>query len=595
MPEQIFTPQEVEQILGMEKSAEELYLDALEKKRDTLLAFHTMNSFRKGRSPEDMTPEEIEQYKALRDGWRSNKEKSMSVWDSLPEDKQQELTAMGSRLYDVQAKLTLLKLKEKPEPETRETTTGIPAAETGATEINTIPAQAAKESPETQAEETKKMTSEPPVVSEVEPPEKSESALELIERQSARADIKRREDINGRINEINKLLTEKYRSLREVSVIGRKPLEDEIRALENEKTRLEKELESPEGKVGKTWGDRIRNVFKRRKAEIAPVTESVTEQVETKPERTRQWTVLGWLAERGKGILSAGIWEVRQAWRFQRGTKTTARDLEAASQLIQVEDEAEGERIYNEIHDLMKENNITTVTAPEFMDIAKKVTGGKAAENNDRIKNTIKNSIDKLKEKVAKYRGQATAETVLTPENLKAVEADLRTQLNKMRDGATLKDVENFAKVMRDNMDKKWWLRYIYAPLEASLLGYLAYTYLPWSSWFRGVDIIPGGEDLPTQEAGQRYMDNNLWAESREQLKELGVNNPTNAEIQSVDSAAAQENNIRVVNPDTGQTLWPDTAGGQTKDISMMKGLIKWGAAHKTALAIKAARIVAGI
>jgi hypothetical protein len=595
MPEQIFTPQEVEQILGMEKSAEELYLDALEKKRDTLLAFHTMNSFRKGRSPEDMTPEEIEQYKALRDGWRSNKEKSMSLWDSLPEDKQQELTAMGSRLYDVQAKLTLLKLKEKPEPETRETTTGIPAAETGATEINTIPAQAAKESPETQAEETKKMTSEPPVVSEVEPPEKSESALELIERQSARADIKRREDINGRINEINKLLTEKYRSLREVSVIGRKPLEDEIRALENEKTRLEKELESPEGKVGKTWGDRIRNVFKRRKAEIAPVTESVTEQVETKPERTRQWTVLGWLAERGKGILSAGIWEVRQAWRFQRGTKTTARDLEAASQLIQVEDEAEGERIYNEIHDLMKENNITTVTAPEFMDIAKKVTGGKAAENNDRIKNTIKNSIDKLKEKVAKYRGQATAETVLTPENLKAVEADLRTQLNKMRDGATLKDVENFAKVMRDNMDKKWWLRYIYAPLEASLLGYLAYTYLPWSSWFRGVDIIPGGEDLPTQEAGQRYMDNNLWAESREQLKELGVNNPTNAEIQSVDSAAAQENNIRVVNPDTGQTLWPDTAGGQTKDISMMKGLIKWGAAHKTALAIKAARIVAGI
>jgi len=46
-----------------------------------------------------------------------------------------------------------------------------------------------------------------------------------------------------------------------------------------------------------------------------------------------------------------------------------------------------------------------------------------------------------------------------------------------------------------------------------------------------------------------------------------------------------------VVNPDTGQTLWSETAGGQTKDISMMKSLIKWGAAHKTALAIKAARL----
>ncbi len=588
MSEQL-APQEVEQILGPDKSAEELYLDALEKKRDTLLAFHAMNSFRKGRSPEDMSPEEIEQYKTLRDNWQSNEEKSISVWDALPEDKQQELAAMGGRLYDVQAKLTLLKLAEKkPEPKTDGITAEVPAVEIGTTEINTISKKPVEENSETQTEEIGKTTLEP-----TEPTEKLESAAELIERQEARADAKRREDIRSRIAEIDKLLTEKYRNLREVSVIDRSSLEEEIRTLENQKARLEKELESPEGKVGKIWGDRIRNVFKRRKEEIAPVTE----QAKTKPEGSRQWTVLGWLAERGKGILTAGIWEVRQAWRFQRGTKTTARDLEAASQLIQVEDEAEGDRIYNEIHDLMKENNITTVTAPEFLDIAKKVTGGKTAENNDRIENTIKNSITALKEKIAKYRGQATAETVLTPENLKMVEADLRMQLNKMRDGATLKDVDNFAKVMRDNMDKRWWLRYVYAPLEASLVGYLAYTYLPWSSWLRGGggDIIPSGEDLPMKEAGQRYMDNNLWEESKEQLRELGVNNPTNAEIQSVDSAAAQENNIRVVNPDTGQTLWSETAGGQTKDINMMKGLIKWGAAHKVALAIKAARVVAGV
>ena len=144
-------------------------------------------------------------------------------------------------------------------------------------------------------------------------------------------------------------------------------------------------------------------------------------------------------------------------------------------------------------------------------------------------------------------------------------------------------------------MDKKWWLRYIYAPLEASLLGYLAYSYLPWSSWLRGGNIISASEGLPTEEAGQRYMDHNLWEESKEQIKELGIDNPSNAEIQSVDSAAAQENNIRVANPDTGQTLWPETADGQTKDINMMKGLIKWGAAHKAALAIKAARIAAGM
>ena len=547
-----------EQILGTEKSAEELYLDALEKKRDTILAFQTMNSFRKGRSPEDMAPEEIEQYKSLREEWRSKKETSLGVWDTLSEDQQLELAATGGYLYNVQAELTLLKSKRGTEPETDEVTAEVPVVE-----------------------KDLKITAE-----------------ELAERQKAEADARRRKDIKGRISEIDKLLKEKYGILyNEVSVIGRSPLEEEIRSLENEKTRLEKELESPEGKVGKTWGDSIRNAFKRRKKEIVLTAEPVAGQAEPKPklksEGSRQWTALGWLAERGKGILSAGIWEVRQAWRFQKGTKLSAEDLKEASKLIQVEDEAEGDRIYNEIHDLMRENNITTVTAPEFLDIAKKVTGGKAAENSAKIDRMIEVAIEKLKEKVVKYRGQATAETVLTPENLKAVETDLRAQLNKMRDGATLKDVENFAKIMRDNMDKKWWLRYVYAPLEASLLGYLAYTYLPWSSWLRGGDIVldSGDVDLPTEEVSQRYMDHNLWQESREHLKELGVDNPTNSEIQAVDSAAAQENNIRVVNPDTGQTLWSETAGGQTKDISMMKSLIKWGAAHKTALAIKVARL----
>ena len=547
-----------EQILGTEKSAEELYLDALEKKRDTILAFQTMNSFRKGRSPEDMAPEEIEQYKSLREEWRSKKETSLGVWDTLSEDQQLELAATGGYLYNVQAELTLLKSKRGTEPETDEVTAEVPVVE-----------------------KDLKITAE-----------------ELAERQKAEADARRRKDIKGRISEIDKLLKEKYGILyNEVSVIGRSPLEEEIRSLENEKARLEKELESPEGKVGKTWGDSIRNAFKRRKKEIVLTAEPVAGQAEPKPklksEGSRQWTALGWLAERGKGILSAGIWEVRQAWRFQKGTKLSAEDLKEASKLIQVEDEAEGDRIYNEIHDLMRENNITTVTAPEFLDIAKKVTGGKAAENSAKIDRMIETAIEKLKEKVVKYRGQATAETVLTPENLKAVETDLRAQLNKMRDGATLKDVENFAKIMRDNMDKKWWLRYVYAPLEASLLGYLAYTYLPWSSWLRGGDIVldSGDVDLPTEEVSQRYMDHNLWQESREHLKELGVDNPTNSEIQAVDSAAAQENNIRVVNPDTGQTLWSETAGGQTKDISMMKSLIKWGAAHKTALAIKVARL----
>lgn len=598
--------QQSEQISTPEKSAEELYLDALEKKRDTLLAFHTMTAFRKGKSPEDMTPEQVEKYKVLREDWRSKKESSMGSWDSLSEDKQQELAAMGSRLFDVHAKLTLLKkAKETPGSEKAEVVAPevsdqggqeMPVSETQ--EPSGQPTTEKPESALTLEEAERKLEQEMGAKHQLGAAYWEAKVAELQERQKAEMDAKRREDLRNKLKELESTLSEKYRILhQEVREIDRRSLEEEIRNLEEEKARLEKELEASEGKVGKSWGDRIRSVFGRRKAEVVEAEE--TEKTEPKPEGSKQWTTLGWLAERGKGILSAGIWEVRQAWRFQQGTKLAASDAEAISALIHVENADEAQGKANEILQIMKENNITTATAPEFLDIAKKVTYEKAAENNDRIDHIIKTSIETLKERVAKYRGQATAETVLTPENLKAVEDELRMQLNKFRDGVTMKDVKNFAKVMRDNMDKRWWLRYIYAPLEASLLGYLSYHYLPWSRWLGGggEDLIPGATDvnLSTEDFGQRYMDHNMWEESREQLKELGVENPTNTEIQAVDSAAAQENNIKVVNPENNQTLWPGTEGGQTKDISMMKGLIKWGAAHKAAFAIKAARIAAGI
>jgi len=579
-----------------ERSREEVYVETLKLKRDVMSSHYTMNSLRReiDNRIEEMTDEqlntdpEVAKYKQVSDEYRRRKQSFLESLEGLSAEDKNKLSSL-TNLTKLEVELSSFNVLVA-EPERTET----PASQTSDRPEREITLEEAGRMLQISRDRNHQL----------ETAYWGSKIAELQEKQKAEEEARRKENINRRIKEIENILVEKYRILyQEVSVIDRRSLEEEIKKLEDEKSRLEKELESPEGKVGKSWGDRIRGVFGRRKAEISPVsisaepeqqTTTTVEQPQAEQEGSKRGTVLGWLAERGKGILSAGVWEVRQAWRFQRGTKFAANDLEALSKLVHVENADEAQGKANEILELMRENNITTVTASEFLNIANQVTYEKAAENNDRIDYMIKNAMDALKDRVAKYRGQATAETVLTPENLKNAEADLRTQLNKFRDGATMKDVESFAKVMRDNMDKKWWLRYVYAPLEASLLGYLGYTsYLLWSRWFGGGDLIPGGEDiaLSPEESGQRYLDHNMWEESREHLKELGVENPTNQEIQAVDSAAAQENNIRVVNPENSQTIWPDTAGGQTKDISMVKGLIKWGAAHKAALAIKAARL----
>ena len=579
-----------------ERSREEVYVETLKLKRDVMSSHYTMNSLRReiDNRIEEMTDEqlntdpEVAKYKQVSDEYRRRKQSFLESLEGLSAEDKNKLSSL-TNLTKLEVELSSFNVLVA-EPERTET----PASQTSDRPEREITLEEAGRMLQISRDRNHQL----------ETAYWGSKIAELQEKQKAEEEARRKENINRRIKEIENILVEKYRILyQEVSVIDRRSLEEEIKKLEDEKSRLEKELESPEGKVGKSWGDRIRGVFGRRKAEISSVstsaepeqqTTTAVEQPQAEQEGSKRGTVLGWLAERGKGILSAGVWEVRQAWRFQRGTKFAANDLEALSKLVHVENADEAQGKANEILELMRENNITTVTASEFLNIANQVTYEKAAENNDRIDYMIKNAMDALKDRVAKYRGQATAETVLTPENLKNAEADLRTQLNKFRDGATMKDVESFAKVMRDNMDKKWWLRYVYAPLEASLLGYLGYTsYLLWSRWFGGGDLIPGGEDiaLSPEESGQRYLDHNMWEESREHLKELGVENPTNQEIQAVDSAAAQENNIRVVNPENSQTIWPDTAGGQTKDISMVKGLIKWGAAHKAALAIKAARL----
>lgn len=596
-------PPQREQTPAPERSAEELYVDSLKLKRDLLSSHYAMNSLRRNiderldEIPEDKLSEdqEVREYESVKREYDRRKELFLGSLGQLSEGDNQKVSALTS-LTKIEVALSTLGQKVSPEPVTQQET------------ITQPPAQPEAERPEreTSLEEAQRMLQ----VSrnrqhKIEEAYWEAKVAELQEREKAEKDDKRREDIKKLIQEIENTLAEKYRVLhQEVSVIDRRPLEEEIKKLEEEKSRLEKEVESPEGKVGKSWGERIRSVFRRRKSEIETTPSTVETPAEPSAPRevsaetpevkgSKQLTVLSWLAERGKGILSAGIWEVRQAWRFQRGTKFAANDMEALSSLINIENADEAKEKADEMLRMMRENRITTVTAPEFIDIARKVTYEKATENNDRIEYIIKNSIDQLKERVAKYRGQATAETVLTPENLKAVEDDLRLQLNKFRDGATMNDVESFAKVMRDNMDKRWWLRYIYAPLEASLIGYLGYNYLPWSRWFGSGDLVPGGEDvtLSPEDAGQRWMDHNIWEESKEDLHGLGVDNPTHQEIQDVASKAAQENNIRVVSPDTHQTLWPETAGGQIKDISMLKGLIKWGAAHKVALGIKAARL----
>ena len=101
---------------------------------------------------------------------------------------------------------------------------------------------------------------------------------------------------------------------------------------------------------------------------------------------------------------------------------------------------------------------------------------------------------------------------------------------------------------------------------------------------------LPGIDDSP--ELKMRWMDEHLWTEAKEILGEEGISNPTNAQIQAVDNALSVANNVKVIDPATGQAIWPQTVNGEIIDRVMQAGPIDASEATKLAKDIFSGKII---
>ena len=480
-----------EQVQTPERTPEELYLDTLEKKRDTLLAFHTMNSFRKGKEPGEMNPEEIERYKVLREEWRTKKESSFSSFENLSQDKQDKLAAMGSRLYDVQAELTLLRPKETLVPD--------------------VSGEKTEEAPPVRPEDTKEKVEEKP-----------ESGLTLEE---AERMLKYSKD-TGRILELA-YWESKVAELKERQEAEANPDKTVPKGF----TARVKKFFSPANAISGddiTVESRMSPLGLRKEAiESVPDNQPAAEetpaevkpQKEAEPRRPTKW---GWLKERAKGVWNFGIWEFHQAERFRRKTREVAEDVKALTTLIQEERTLSLENAQKEaqeIMDTLKEKGLE-ISALEITKFSNDLSERKRQENDEEIEYIIQSADNDLLEKLKKYRGEA-GQDVLTEENKIAFQRDLRTELDKLRDGFLKNYTVDLAKVMRLNLDEKWWRRYVWGAAEAAL-GFAAVKFLITKfSAAEAAKAVAGGPEA-AKEFVTQTMDQNVW----HTLKEMAQNGP---------------------------------------------------------------------
>lgn len=462
-----------------EKSKDELYFETLKAKRDVLSSHYTLGQLRKGRKVEAMSDAEIEDYKSVKKEYERRKELFLTSFDNLNEDDGQKVAELTS-LTKVEIALSSL---EKP----AEAGAGVAAGEV----VTSVEA----ESPDrgtTMAEVDRMLkysqdTARPPRPLETAYWESKKA--ELLERQEAEANPDRPapkgflQRVKDSYKKVKDSIADHFAGANAISG-GSETVESRMSPLGLRKEAMESINSAESAEPAQPIQPEVQPQPEARpqQPEKAAISEPRQEREPTKPSG---W---GWLKERGKGVWNFGIWEFHQAELFRSKTKEVANDTDALATLIQQErhlslEEAQTEA--QEIKNELKNNNVEGIGTAEFYQANSDIISERKKKENDQeieyiIASTSNDLLDKLsKDRQAsqpKYRGVA-GQDVLTQENKLAFQADLRRELNKMRDGATRKDFINFAKLMRRNLDENWQWRYVWGAAEA-----LAWVGVGWAS-----------------------------------------------------------------------------------------------------------------
>lgn len=530
-----------------EKSRDELYFETLKSKRDVLSSHYTMNKLRKGRKVAEMSEADMEDYKLVKKEYDKRRESFLASLGNLSPEGDKNISELTS-LSKVEIELSKL---ERPvetgagvvAPAITPDSFGQPGVETpvspqtpeqvvGETRIHPEGSANAEEfvSPD-DAESPDRDTTMDEVDRMLKYSQDTARPLETAYWQSKKAELLERQEAEANSDRpaprgFLQRVKDSFNRAKE-SFMGANRISGGSETVESRMSPLGLRKEAKESlSSGELSGS--------TQPKAVPQQEKVfagEPRQEREPKKPSGW---GWLKERGKGIWNFGIWEFHQAEKFRTKTKEAANDVKALATLIQQErnlslEEAEKEA-WETVEEL-KKNNLD-ISASEFYQANKDITERKKKENDDEVEYIIKNAGNDLVEKLAKYRG-FSGEDVLTLENKLAFEADLRGELNKMRDGAMRKDFVNFSKLMRRNLDQGWWERYIWGATEA-VWGFMGMMFITAK-----IEAVAAAKLLATEKAARvagsgveqfvtQAMNENVWSTLKEMAQQNGINlNPS--------------------------------------------------------------------
>ncbi|GEM_PF-5947039 len=443
------------------------------------------------------------------------------------------------------------------------------------------------------------------------------------ERAQAEAKARRLELLRESMNVLDKDILEKVALLSETSswnVLERMKKRLEIRALINERQRLDREMNERPG-FGAKFKEAASKAYKSVKSRLkfersqhttldlseapaatTPSAEDIArveaEAVETPAEQVEQTGSRGkWLKQRLIGLATVGWKEFRPAEKFRTGTRGVGEDLGSMSRTVESERDLSRDDAHEEANRIMaklRAEGGTSAGDDRFMEISGEITEQRIAQNNAKIDEIVLTEMARLEEKLKGYKGDM-GQDVLTEENKNKIATEMRARLVAMRSGEAEFDVKGMTTELRKGMDSKWWRRYVYAGVDAVLWG-LAIKYV--GGYFLSAKakevIATKAAAAGSKEVAQMALKDTIWGEAKRQLVSHGVSNPTNGQIQQVALEFCKDSAVKVMKG--GELIWKATGGGTGVDTALARGfMIKMAGGLKTIASIKAGAIAGAL
>ncbi|KKT42249.1 MAG: hypothetical protein UW28_C0003G0030 [Parcubacteria group bacterium GW2011_GWA2_44_13] len=350
---------------------------------------------------------------------------------------------------------------------------------------------------------------------------------------------------------------DRVRSLKENMVVGarNKDTEDFLKMIAEPYERVGK---MKEDKSGKTFLEKAKEVVSRGKEWI------------TKPSLLR---------ERLLGIATAGIWDIHQADKFRRGKKKTGKELAEVAKEIQ---SRRGLLTYPEAFELHNklaagEKLGESVTREKIDKIACEI---KRERNLKYINAVLQYADHALQERLKGYSDAKGTQLQLDPERRRAMLGELGKKLVAMQDSPKSADAKEFSKIIKDNLNPKYWTRYAYGGLEAALwaVGIWWYTSGSESALVKGPVkyMAPSGSEGAPSKLTLNAGDN-PWNALKEWLQQNGIPNPSDMQVQATDTIVSHSTGYGVTPWDiAGSPLDTQLPVGYELDVSEAARQLEW-------------------